>query len=321
MINHRLSVAPMLDWTDKHCRFLHRLISKDVLLYSEMVTTPAILKGDTEKYIGFNEQEHPVVLQLGGSDTKDLAASCKVAQDYGYDEVNLNVGCPSDRVQKGRFGACLMNEPQLVFDCIQSMKQAVNIPITVKCRIGVDDNTSYENLHAFVQKLTDAGLETLIIHARIALLKGLSPKQNRSVPPLNYDYVYRIKSDFPELTIVINGGINTVEEVRSHLNHVDGVMLGRAIWNNPWLLNDLQKELFKTGDENCRDNVLKKYQDYCENQLTKGAKLHWLISPILNLYHGLPGNKKWKSHLVSHAKNHQTDVSLFNHARQFINHN
>jgi len=311
----------MLDWTDKHCRYLHRLISKDALLYSEMVTTPAILRGDSEKYIGFNPQEHPVVLQLGGSDAMDLAKSCVIAQDYGYDEVNLNVGCPSDRVQKGRFGACLMNEPELVVNCIDSMKQAVDIPITVKCRIGVDDNTSYENLASFINSLSDAGLETVIIHARIALLKGLSPKQNRSVPPLNYDYVYRIKKQFPELNIVINGGIESVEQAQSHLEHVDGVMLGRAVWNNPWLLNDLQQALFNSKPNNNRDDVLIKYQEYCEKELSNGVKLHWLIPPILNLFHGLPGNKKWKNYLVTHARNHQNDASLLSKARELINFN
>jgi len=311
----------MLDWTDKHCRYLHRLISKDALLYSEMVTTPAILRGDSEKYIGFNPQEHPVVLQLGGSDAVDLAKSCVIAQEYGYDEVNLNVGCPSDRVQKGRFGACLMNEPELVVKCIDSMKQAVDIPITVKCRIGVDDNTSYENLASFILSLSDAGLETVIIHARIALLKGLSPKQNRSVPPLNYDYVYRIKKQFPDLNIVINGGIESVEQAQSHLEHVDGVMLGRAVWNNPWLLNDLQHALFNSKPNNSRDDVLKKYQEYCEEELSNGVKLHWLIPPLLNLFHGLPGNKKWKNYLVTHARNQHNNIKHFSQARKLITYN
>jgi tRNA-dihydrouridine synthase A len=317
-MNHRLSVAPMLDWTDKHCRYLHRLISADALLYSEMITTPAILQGDTDKYIGFNSKEHPVVLQLGGSDAKDLARSCVVAQEFGYDEVNLNVGCPSDRVQKGRFGACLMNEPELVVQCIQAMQQAVSIPITVKCRIGVDDNDSYENLSAFVQQLADAGLKTLIIHARKALLKGLSPKQNRSVPPLNYDFVYRIKGQFPNLTIVINGGINTLIEVQQHLKQVDGVMLGRAIWNNPWLLHDLQQELFAGKNDNNRDNVLQQYIQYCQCEMAKGVKLHWLLPPILNLYHGLSGNKKWKSHLVTQAPKRDKDITVFSEARELI---
>jgi len=287
-------------------------------LYSEMITTPAILHGDRERYIGYNQQEHPVVLQIGGSDVKDLAKSCVIAQEFGYDEVNLNVGCPSDRVQKGRFGACLMNEPELVLECVEAMKNAVDIPITVKCRIGVDLNNSYENLASFIEKITSTGLETIIIHARIALLKGLSPKQNRTVPPLNYDFVYRIKQQMPELNIVINGGIESVEQAQNHLNHVDGVMLGRAIWNNPWLLHDLQEGLFAQTVDNSRDNVLKQYQEYCEGQLQQGVKLHWLISPILNLYHGLAGNKKWKNYLVTQSDNYQNDLSIFNQARNFI---
>ncbi len=308
----------MLDWTDKHCRYLHRLISKDALLYSEMITTPAILQGDRQKYIGFNAQEHPVVLQLGGSDAKDLAESCVVAQEFGYDEVNLNVGCPSDRVQKGRFGACLMNEPQLVAECIGSMMGAVDIPITVKSRIGVDDNGSFENLQSFVETLADTGMKTVIIHARIALLKGLSPKQNRSVPPLNYDFVYRIKQLFPELTIVINGGINSLEEVQTHLKQVDGVMLGRAIWNNPWMLYELQNQLFDCHQDSSRDIVLQKYIHYCKSELEKGVKLHWLLPPVLNLYHGLACNKKWKSHLVTQATKKENDLSIFEEARGLI---
>ncbi len=307
----------MLDWTDKHCRYLHRLISADAVLYSEMITTPAILQGDTQKYIGYNQQEHPVVLQLGGSHATELAKSCVIAQEYGYDEVNLNVGCPSDRVQKGRFGACLMNEPQLVVECMNSMTQAVDIPITIKCRIGVDDNDSFENLQSFIEQLAQAGVKTIVIHARKALLKGLSPKQNRSIPALNYDYVYKIKALFPELTIVINGGINTIEDAQQHLQHVDGVMLGRAIWNNPWLLHDLQNEIITTSS-NTRDQVLHKYMKYCQNQMQKGVKLHWLLPPILNLYHGIAGNKKWKSYLVTQAPKRDKDIDVFDEAREFI---
>ncbi len=316
-MNHTISVAPMLDWTDKHCRYLHRLISADTVLYSEMITTPAILQGDTQKYIGYNQQEHPVVLQLGGSDATDLAKSCVIAQEYGYDEVNLNVGCPSDRVQKGRFGACLMNEPQLVVECMKSMQRAVDIPITIKCRIGVDDNDSFDNLQSFIQQVADSGVKTIIIHARKALLKGLSPKQNRSIPPLNYDYVYKIKSLFPEITIVINGGINTVEDAQQHLQQVDGVMLGRAIWNNPWLLHDLQNKILASSG-NTRDKVLQHYVKYCQIQMQKDVKLHWLLPPILNLYHGIAGNKKWKSYLVTQAPKRVKDTTVFDEAREFI---
>ena len=318
-INNLVSVAPMLDWTDKHCRFLHRLISPDVLLYTEMVTAPAILRGNTDKYIGYNQQEHPVVLQLGGSDAEELRHCCEVAENYGYDAVNLNVGCPSDRVQKGRFGACLMKEPELVADCVRQMQQSANIPITVKCRIGVDDKDKFEDLTEFIDKVSASGIKTIIIHARKAWLKGLSPKQNRSVPPLKYDYVYKVKKLFPELEIVINGGINSVEEAKQHLMHVDGVMLGRAIWNSPWLLFNLQNELFETKVSCTRDQVLEKYIEYCQLQIDAGVKLHWLIPPILGLFHGLPGNNNWKSHLVINAPKRISDISVFAEARGFIN--
>ena len=309
----------MLDWTNRHCRYLHRLISPDTVLYSEMITTPAILHGDTCKYIGFNKEEHPVVLQLGGSDAQDLAQSCQIAENFGYDGVNLNVGCPSDRVQKGRFGACLMNEPDLVVTCVKAMQKAVDLPISIKCRIGVDDNDSYENFQSFIKKVADAGIKTIIVHARKAWLKGLSPKQNRSVPPLNYDFVYKIKQEFPELCVIINGGINTAEEVRKHIQQVDGVMLGRAIWNNPWLLHDLQKQLFNNPIENNRDEVLNKYIEYCHTQITTGVKLHWLLPPVLNLYHGIAGNKKWKNHLVTEAQNRLNDLSVYDEARRYLN--
>jgi len=314
----KLSVAPMLDWTDKHCRYLHRLISPQALLYSEMVTAPAILRGNTEKVLGFNTEENPLVLQLGGSDPSELAQCCVMAQEYGYNQVNLNVGCPSDRVQKGRFGACLMNEPQLVKKCVSAMIAAVDIPITVKCRIGVDDNDSFENLYNFVSSQQEAGLSSVIIHARKAWLKGLSPKQNRSIPPLNYDFVYQIKQLFPELHIVINGGINSVEESLLHLQHVDGVMLGRAIWNNPWLLNDLQNSIYATTFVTTRDKVLNQYIEYCQRQIEKGVKLHWLLPPVLNLFHGQIGNKKWKSYLVSQAPQRVADVEVFTEASKYL---
>ena len=317
-MNHTISVAPMLDWTDKHCRYLHRLLSPDTVLYSEMVTTPAILQGDTEKYIGFNTFEKPVILQLGGSDASDLAKSSKIAQEFGYDGINLNCGCPSDRVQKGRFGACLMNEPELVAQCIQAMQQAVDIPVTIKCRIGVDDNDSYTHFQNFIEIMANSGVKTIIVHARKAWLRGLSPKQNRSVPPLNYEFVYKIKQQFPEVEFIINGGINSVQEVKQHLQQVDGVMLGRAIWNNPWLLNELQNSFYPRPHITTRDEVLQKYQKYCEKQLANNVKLHWLLPPILNLYHGMVGNKKWKSHLVTQAPKRENDLSVFTEARNFI---
>lgn len=308
----------MLDWTDKHCRYFHRLISPEVLLYTEMVTAPAILQGDTEKYIGYNKEEHPVVIQLGGSDPDELSRSCEVAQEYGYDAINLNIGCPSDRVQKGRFGACLMNEPELVAECLQSMISAVDIPVTVKCRIGVDDNDSFENLHNFISRVQDAGVQTVCVHARKAWLSGLSPKQNRSIPPLNYNYVYKIKELFPDLQVIINGGINFVADVEKHLQHVDGVMLGRAIWTHPWLLYELQNRILNINVKHTRNQVLDQYIDYCKLQVEKGAKLHWLLPPVLGLFHGLPGNKKWKNHLVTEAPVRGQDFSVFDEAREFL---
>ena len=317
-MNHKISVAPMLDWTNRHCRYLHRLISPDTVLYTEMVTTSAILRGDTKKHIGYNEQEHPVVLQLGGSDVEDLAKCCEIADEYGYDAVNLNVGCPSDRVQKGRFGACLMNEPRLVAECVAAMQVKTDLPITVKCRIGVDDNDSLENFLTFVQCIVDAGVKTVIVHARKAWLKGLSPKQNRTIPPLHYDYVYAAKLQFPDIEFILNGGINTVEDVAQQLTQVDGVMLGRAIWNSPWLLYQLQQRFYESDFSTTRDEVLAAYVRYCETQIQTGLKMHWMLPPILGLFHGLPGNKKWKSYLVAQAPKRGDDLRVFSEARSMV---
>ncbi len=319
MIDRRLSVAPMLDWTDRHCRYFHRLISDQVLLYTEMVTCPAILRGDREKYIGFSPVESPVALQLGGSDAKDLAACARIAADMGYAEINLNVGCPSDRVQKGRFGACLMKEPELVAECFAAMQQAVDVPVTIKSRIGVDDEDSYQAFEQFIQAVHAAGCETFIVHARIALLQGLSPKQNRSVPPLKYDYAHRLKARNPQLNVILNGGIDQVEQARQQLQHVDGVMVGRAFWNAPWLIREMHQALGLGGQAAGRDEVLAAYIDYCQHMIKQGLSLHWLIRPILGLYHGFPGNKKWKSYLVTEAPRRHQDVSVIKEAREQVN--
>ncbi len=316
--SHKLAVAPMLDWTDRHCRYFHRLISDQVLLYTEMVTAPAILLGDRDKYIGFSNKEHPVAIQLGGSNSKELASCARIAEDYGYDEVNLNVGCPSDRVQKGRFGACLMKEPELVAECITAMQQVVNIPVTVKSRIGVDDQESYEAFDHFIQTVRQTGCDTFIIHARKAYLKGLSPKQNRHIPPLQYHFPYRLKKDHPELKVMINGGVNTVEEAQKHWQHCDGVMIGRAFWNAPWLIREMHDAAGFKNMNSGRDDVLKAYLDYCRLQINEGNSLHWLIRPILGLYHGMKGNKKFKSYLVTEAPRRKTDVSVLNEARTFV---
>lgn len=316
--NRQLCVAPMLDWTDRHCRYFHRLISSEVMLYTEMVTCPAILRGDRDKYIGFSEEENPVSLQLGGSDSKDLAICARIAEELGYAEVNLNVGCPSDRVQKGRFGACLMKEPELVAACFVAMSEAVDIPVTIKSRIGVDDEDSIEHFMGFIEVVKAAGCETFIVHARKALLKGLSPKQNRSVPPLKYDYPYQLKQKHPELEIVINGGIDTTQLATEQLNHVDGVMVGRAFWNAPWLIREMHDAMGMKKQLLSRDEVLVSYIDYCQTMIKQGLSLHWLIRPILGLYHGLPGNKKWKSHLVTEAPRRKEDVTVILEAREWV---
>ncbi len=318
VIDRRLSVAPMLDWTDRHCRYFHRLISDQVLLYTEMVTTPAILRGDRDKYIGFSPAENPVALQLGGSDAVDLAACARIAEDMGYAEVNLNVGCPSDRVQKGRFGACLMKEPELVAECFAAMQQNVDIPVTIKSRIGVDDEDSFEAFEHFIQTIHAAGCDTFIIHARKALLKGLSPKQNRTVPPLKYEYAYQLKEQNPQLNVVLNGGIDQVEQAKAQLTHVNGVMVGRAFWNAPWLIREMH-QAFELGEPSAgRDEVLLAYIDYCQAMIKQGLSLHWLIRPILGLYHGFPGNKKWKSHLVTEAPRRNQDVTVIKEAREKV---
>ncbi len=317
-VNRRLCVAPMLDWTDRHCRYFHRLISNEVMLYTEMVTCPAILRGDRDKYLGFSTAENPVALQLGGSDIKDLAECAKIAEDMGYAEINLNVGCPSDRVQKGRFGACLMREPALVADCFQAMQNSVSIPVTIKSRIGVDDEDSYEHFSGFVEVVKTAGCKTFIVHARKALLQGLSPKQNRSIPPLKYDYPYQLKQQNPELEVIINGGIATVDSATEQLRHVDGVMIGRAFWNAPWLIREIHDAMGMEKQLLSRDQVLLSYVDYCQVMIENGLSLHWLIRPILGLYHGLPGNKKWKSYLVTEAPRRKDDVAVISEAREWV---
>jgi tRNA-dihydrouridine synthase A len=318
-LDHRLSVAPMLDWTDRHCRYFHRLISSEIVVYTEMITTGALLHGDRTDLLTYHNKEHPVVIQLGGSDPNDLAVCAKMAEDAGYDEVNINIGCPSDRVQSGRFGACLMREPELVADCVQHMQQAVSIPITLKTRIGVDDDADYDFFKRFVTINRDAGCRTFIVHARKALLKGLSPKQNRSIPPLQYHFPEQIKADFPDLTVVVNGGIDTVQKAQNHLQYADGVMIGRAFWNAPWLIRDMHHALgFKPLETN-RDDVLNAYQDYCVQMMAQGLNLHWLIRPILGLFHGFPGSKKWKSYLVTEAPKRKDDIRVLNEARSIVN--
>ena len=299
---HRFSVAPMLDWTDRHCRYFHRTLSQHALLYTEMVTTGAILHGNRDRHLQFNSAEHPLALQLGGSNPADLAECAKIAADYAYDEINLNVGCPSDRVQNGRFGACLMAEPELVAECVAAMRQAAAMPVTVKSRIGIDDRDSYEELHHFIATVAATGCETFIVHARKAWLSGLSPKQNRDVPPLRYDVVFQLKHDFPTLNIVINGGIYSLDSAQELLAQVDGVMLGREVYHNPYLLAEVDRRLFKDGHPlKSRQETVLGLLPYIEDQLGQGVRLHCITRHMLGLFHGVDGARAWRRHLSENA--------------------
>jgi len=284
----------MMDWTDRHCRVLHRTLTRRSLLYSEMVTTGAVLHGDRPRLIGFDPAEHPVALQLGGSDPTDLVAAARIGQAEGYDEINLNVGCPSDRVQSGRFGACLMREPELVADCMAAMGAAVSVPVTVKCRIGVDDQDPEDSLFRLVELCSQAGVKLFIVHARKALLKGLSPKENRDVPLLNYPLVWRLKQERPDLTIVINGGIGSLDEAQEHLIHVDGVMLGRAAYHMPSILAEVDGRIF--GDEAGPGpfEAVEAYRDYVARELARGTHLAAMTRHMLGLFHGVPGARTWR---------------------------
>jgi tRNA-dihydrouridine synthase A len=300
-INRLFSVAPMMDWTDRHCRYFHRQLAPSALLYTEMVTTGAIIYGDADRFLAFNPEELPLALQLGGSEPADLAKCARIAEQRGYSEINLNVGCPSDRVQRGSFGACLMLEPGLVGECMAAMLDAVDIPVTVKTRLGVDDHDSYEFVSDFVGRIAETGTGVFIMHARKALLSGLSPKQNRDVPPLHYDWVYRLKREFPELTIVINGGIDTLEAVQEHLEHVDGVMLGRAAYHTPWLLAECQQNVHGVQAMQTRDDVVDTMNIYLENQLILGVPAKHVSRHMLGLFHGLPGARAWRRYLSENA--------------------
>jgi tRNA-dihydrouridine synthase A len=300
-LDRRLSVAPMMDWTDRHCRYFHRLLAPAALLYTEMVTTGAVLHGDRERLLGYSQEEHPLALQLGGSDPADLAACAVIARDRGYDEVNLNVGCPSDRVQRGRFGACLMLEPALVTDCVRSMRDAVDIPVTVKTRLGVDDCYSYDYFSDFVGKVLESGCDTFIVHARKAWLSGLSPKENRDIPELRYDWVLRLKQEHPELTLSINGGITTVEQALDLLQPLDGVMLGRAAYHNPWILSELQSALFGTPGVLDRDEAVDLMSRYLARQTALGVPAKNISRHLLGLFQGLPGAKRWRRYISENA--------------------
>src|SRR6516225_6628824 len=299
MLSHRFSIAPMMDWTDRHCRVFHRLLSGRARLYTEMLTSAAIVHGDRARLLGFDASEHPVALQLGGSNPGELAAAAKIGADFGYDEINLNVGCPSDRVKDGRFGACLMAEPELVASCVDAMKRAVAVPVTVKCRIGIDDQDPEVSLDTLARAVVAAGSDALIVHARKAWLNGLSPKENRDIPPLDYDRVYRLRRAMPGVPIIINGGILSIEEAKAHLAHVDGVMLGRAAYQEPWRLLAVDSAIFgEAAPHATMQDALKAMMPYIEQQLARGTRLHAITRHFVGAFHAVPGARAFRRHLA-----------------------
>ncbi len=318
---YRFCVAPMMDWTDRHCRYFHRLLTRQALLYTEMVTTGALLHGDRPHFLAFNPEEHPLALQLGGSHPRDLAVCAKMAEDYGYDEVNLNVGCPSDRVQNGRFGACLMAEPELVADCVAAMAAAVRIPVTVKTRIGIDDQDSYPELAHFIATVAEGGCRRFIVHARKAWLSGLSPKQNRELPPLRYEVVYRLKTDFPALVFVLNGGLASLGEIEAALPLVDGVMVGREAYYNPYFLATVDQRIF--GDKKpvlTRAEVVARLLPYLRQQLAAGGRLNGVTRHLIGLFHGQYGGRAFRRYLSENATKPGADESVLWQALTFTRH-
>ena len=309
--SHKFSVAPMMEWTDRHERYFLRQISRRALLYTEMVTAEAVIHGDRERLLGFSASEHPIALQLGGADPGRMALAAEVGQEYGYDEVNINVGCPSDRVQSGRFGACLMGEAEVVAASVRAMAQATDLEITVKSRIGIDDQDSYDFLRGFVEVVAAAGCKTFIVHARKAILSGLSPKQNREIPPLDYDRVYRLKADYPQLEIVINGGIETLAQCQDHLDHVDGVMVGRVAYQSPYMLAGVDRGIY--GDaaaQASREDLVHAMLPYIKEQMTRGVRLNAISRHMLGLYHGQPGARAWRRYISERSHLTGADGSL-----------
>jgi tRNA-dihydrouridine synthase A len=318
-LDHRFSVAPMMDWTDRHCRFFHRVLTRRTRLYTEMVTTGALIHGPRARLLAFDPAEHPVALQLGGSEPADLAVCAKMAEDLGYDEVNLNIGCPSERVQKGAFGACLMREPDLVAACVAEMRARVRIPVTVKCRIGVDDQDPRETLFGFVETVSRAGCSTFVVHARKAWLKGLSPKDNRDIPPLDYDLVYALKTERPDLTIVINGGITALDRAKDHLARVDGVMMGRAAYQTPWILADADGALFGETPPICtRREAIAAFMPYIARELGRGTPLNGMTKHLLGIFNGVPGARAFRRHLSENAVKPGADLAVVETALSFI---
>lgn len=313
-LDYTFSVAPMMDWTDRHCRALHRCMSKNALLWTEMVTANAVIHGERDRLIGFADVEHPIVLQLGGSEPTAMAEAARIAESYGYDEANINCGCPSDRVQSGAFGACLMAEPALVAQCVKAMRAAVSIPVTVKCRIAIDDLPDKETLFAFVDQVSAAGCNVFTVHARKAWLKGLSPKQNRDVPPLDYALVADLKAARPDLTIILNGGITTIADCQRHLKTFDGVMLGRAAYQDPSLLCEVDADIFGDGPRIDVAAAIEAYRPYMVKQLSQGVRLHAMTRHMLGLFNGKPGARSWRRHLSENAPTSDADISVLDDA-------
>ena len=308
-----VSVAPMMDCTDRHERYFLRLISKNVLLYTEMIVSEAVHRGDKKKLLEFNIKEKPVALQLGGSSPKLLSEATKIGEEFGYDEINLNLGCPSKKVQKNKFGACLMKEPNLVADCLHQMILSTKLPVTVKTRIGYDNIEDYENIYNFVKLLSKTGVKTFIMHARKAMLGKFTPKQNLNIPPLKYDIVYRLKKDFPNLEIVINCGITSTDQIKKHLKQVDGVMIGRSIYHSPYFLADIEKEIFSNENISTREEVIKQLVDYVKVEIKNGTKLHHIMRHTLGLFHGISGSSYWKKYLTENMCVRNADVQKVEH--------
>ncbi|MBD1168027.1 tRNA dihydrouridine(20/20a) synthase DusA [Pelagibacterales bacterium SAG-MED06] len=320
-MNRKISVAPMMDCTDRHDRFFLRLMSKNVLLYTEMVATKSAIHGDRKKILSYSPEERPLALQVGGSNKDELSEVSKIAEDMGYDEININLGCPSKKVQKNKFGACLMKEPDLVAECINAMVNSCNIPVTAKTRIGFDDTEDFEYLNNFIHKMRDAGTSTFILHARKAMLTGLSPKQNLNIPKLNYNMVYEIKKENPKLEIIINGGISKIEEINNHLNSCDGVMIGRSIYQNPYSLVEIEKEIFKTEDNLTREQVAEQLLEYLEREVKKGTKVNHIMRHTVGLYHGQVGSKDWKRYLSDNMMARDSDFQKAKHIMTIVQNN
>jgi len=320
-MNRKVAVAPMMDCTDRHARFFLRLISKNTLLYTEMVVSEAISRGDKKKLLEFNINEKPIALQIGGSSPTLLAEATKVGEDFGYDEINLNLGCPSKKVEKNKFGACLMKEPSLVADCLSKMQSVTKLPVTIKTRIGYDDTEDYENLHYFISTLKNTGIKTFIIHARKAILGKFTPKQNLNIPPLKYDFVYRLKKDFPNEEIIINGGITSTEQAKAHLKVVDGVMIGRSAYHTPYMLADIEREVFYNKDVLSRHEVIEQLIPYIRNEIKKGTRLNQIMRHTLGLFHGQVGSSYWKRYLSENMCVRDADVKKIDHIMDKIKFN